>query len=366
MTTAGSTNKQSSWSTHTTITPLLDKYDGFILDQFGVMHNGQHALEGAPEAVQTLFQANKKVIILSNSSSLAVDTLKKLPKLGFDPAHFQGGAVTSGQEAALYVKQHLQHKKALFLTWKEPKTPSPQIFLDQCGDVTVTTNVDQADFILLHGSEVLRGDSNGGRPLIDSNDDSPTNNSNNNGKTPAVTNTTSIISEQPLQFFDTGDLTAVIDPLLQQCLQRQLPMVCANPDFIYVKPDGTTGHMPGTIAKRYQELGSGGNRSISVTSFGKPHKEHFEACVHALGLPKHKVIHIGDSLHHDIAGANAAGIASVLIMGGVHRDEVKCGLGELPSDEVLSKLFATHGGETPTYVVPMLQVTEHHHSSNKE
>lgn len=95
----------------------------------------------------------------------------------------------------------------------------------------------------------------------------------------------------------------------------------------------------------------GGN----VTSFGKPHVEHFEACLRDLGLPKEKVAHVGDSLHHDVVGANSTGIASIFVAGGVHREELGSELGELPSMEALEKLFHEHG-TTPTHVVPMLRM----------
>ena len=150
-------------------------------------------------------------------------------------------------------------------------------------------------------------------------------------------------------FFTTGDLTTVIQPLLEQCYARQLPMVCCNPDFIMIKPDGTQGYMPGTIARAYEQLGG------SVKHFGKPYREHFEACVRDLGLPKSQVVHVGDSLHHDICGANATGVDSIFVTGGVHLAEVDGELGSLPSVEALEKLFAKHG-ETPTHVVPMLRL----------
>ena len=34
---------------------LIDRYDGFILDQFGVIHDGVTALPGAAEAIAKLF-----------------------------------------------------------------------------------------------------------------------------------------------------------------------------------------------------------------------------------------------------------------------------------------------------------------------
>ena len=159
-----------------------------------------------------------------------------------------------------------------------------------------------------------------------------------------------IVKETSLgDYMETGDMEAVIDPMLKQCVEAKLPMVCANPDFVMVRPDGTTAHMPGKIAQRYEALGG------SCTSFGKPHAPHFEACVREIDLPKEKVVHVGDSLHHDIAGANAAGIASVFVAGGVHREELGSALGEMPTKETLDELFATYK-QTPTHVVPMFRM----------
>ena len=309
----------ATFTVHSSVSELADRYDGFILDQFGVMHNGVTSLEGAPECVEKLKKQGKKIIILSNSSALSSSTVEKLPKLGFDAKDFVG-AVTSGEEASHYVKDTYNGKKCLFMTWKTPKSPSPATFLEHCGDITVTDDETQADFILLHGCEVLRGPGPDGEA-----------------------------TEKPLGgFMESGDPSQVIEPLLKKCLSLNLPMVCVNPDFIYVKPDGSVGHMPGKVAQLYEGMGG------SVISFGKPHREHFEACIRELELPKEKVVHVGDSLHHDVAGANATGISSILVVGGVHRDELGCELGSLPSNESLAKLFETHK-QQPTHVVPLLK-----------
>ena len=126
-------------------------------------------------------------------------------------------------------------------------------------------------------------------------------------------------------------------------------MVCANPDYIMVKPDGSTGHMPGKIAQCYEQLGG------KCSWFGKPHVPHFQACLRDLGLDKSRVAHVGDSLHHDVAGANGAGIDSVFVAGGVHRKQLGSELGVLPPKEALKKLFEEEG-QTPTHVVPMLKL----------
>jgi len=282
------------------------------------------------EAVTALHKAGKKLVILSNSSSLAVDTMAKLPKLGFDASMFVG-AVTSGQEAANFVKCNYQNKKALFMTWKTPKTPSPTVFLEACGDITITTDPDEADFVLLHGCEVLRGPGADGEATEISLGD----------------------------FHNSGEMSEVIEPLLQQCSttnsrrNKRLPMICANPDYIMVRPDHTQAHMPGKIADRYKEMGG------VVTAFGKPHREHFEACVQKLNLPsKDRIAHVGDSLHHDVQGANGTNIASIFVTGGVHHGDC-CGdssnLGSLPSRQALERLFAEHK-QTPTHVIPLFRM----------
>ena len=89
--------------------------------------------------------------------------------------------------------------------------------------------------------------------------------------------------------------------------------------------------------------------------FGKPHVPHFEACIRDLGLEKGRVAHVGDSLHHDVAGANASGISSVFVAGGIHREELGSELGAVPDQKALEKLFETHA-ETPTHIVPMLKL----------
>lgn len=314
---------------HPSFAPLLDKYDGFILDQFGVMHNGSHGLEGAADAVAAMKQKGKKIIILSNSSSSSEATVAKLPKLGFDPKDFVG-AVTSGEEASHYIASEFgsaeeagtqaEKNRALFITWKTPKVPSPMDFVAKCGSIDVSSSVDDATFIICHGADVIRGPGADGEAAE-----------------------TSLGS-----FYADGSLEA-IDPVLKQCRERNLRMVCANPDYVMVKPDGTKGHMPGKIAQRYEELGG------RVHYFGKPHVPHFEACIRDLGLDKGRVAHVGDSLHHDVAGANASGIPSVFVAGGVHREELGSDLGAVPDQKALEKLFETHK-QTPRHVVPMLKL----------
>lgn len=319
---------------HSSFTDLVDVFDAFILDQFGVLHNGLEALEGAIETVRYLHAKKKKLIILSNTSAPAHLALAKLPKLGF-PAECFVGAVTSGEEASRYVRNtyggNLKNRptKVLFWTWDERQLSNPRLtaptksFLDQCGNVEVTPNIHDADLILLHGSEVW-----------------------NRGAT--------IPPESLGDFISKGDFS-VVDPWLRECLDKKLPMVCANPDMIVVTPTGDIAYMPGKIAERYRQLGGD---AIHCKVFGKPDAEHFEACLHKLQLSneRHRVAHVGDSLSHDIAGANGAGIASIFVTSGIHARQLGTVFGETPTQQALEQLWQSEGCIYPTHVVPAFRL----------
>lgn len=194
---------------------IVDKYDGFILDQYGVMHNGSESLPGSAECVEQLASMGKKLIILSNTSSPSTTALNKLPDLGFDPDNFVG-AVTSGEEAARFIKEtygsnEKDVKKAIWFSWAKPDVP--KAFLAKCGHVEGTTNVEEADFVITHGSDVLRSKDGKGNVSLG-------------------------------EFMSEGDFS-VIDPVLEKCIARKLPMVCANPDLICKLPGDVTACMPG-------------------------------------------------------------------------------------------------------------------------
>ena len=327
----GATDSKQSYSTHASFNDeIIDQYDAFILDQFGVMHNGIEALDGAVELVNYLYkEKKKKLIILSNTSAPADKALAKLPKFGFTPQNFQG-AVTSGEESSRYILDQYGSAqstiKALMFTWDASKpdnprlTAPPEAYLEKCGTLEVATSVEEADLILFHGSEVwYRGKD------------------------------TDHVTLSP--FIEDGDFTSM-DPILKDCVARNIPAVCANPDFVVQMPSGDgVAYMPGKIAARYEALGG------SCRTFGKPEVEHFEACIRTLGLDKSRVAHVGDSLHHDIAGAVSAGIPNVFVTSGIHKNDFGTGFGELPAPDVLEALMEKEGGDIrPTHVVPAFRL----------
>lgn len=68
---------------------LVDMYDVFLLDQFGVIHDGTTAYDGAVDAVSRLQRAGKKLIIISNSSRRRGDTAARLLNMGIGPCQLE-------------------------------------------------------------------------------------------------------------------------------------------------------------------------------------------------------------------------------------------------------------------------------------
>ena len=86
---------------------------------------------------------------------------------------------------------------------------------------------------------------------------------------------------------------------------------------------------------------------------GKPNPVIYKAA--AAFLPAGPCVAIGDSLEHDIAGAERAGIDSVFIEGGIHAEEVRslrsAGT-ETGTVEDLTSVFLKYAAQ-PTYTLDM-------------
>ena len=74
---------------------LASAYDAFLLDQFGVIHDGKVAYPGATQAVAHVQRCGTKICIISNSSRRKVDTVARLRKMGFGP--FDGDEKVTGE-----------------------------------------------------------------------------------------------------------------------------------------------------------------------------------------------------------------------------------------------------------------------------
>jgi FMN phosphatase YigB (HAD superfamily) len=78
------------------IEEVANDHDIFLLDMWGVMHDGSRPYDGVIDTVRKLKDAGKEIIILSNSSKRQGNSFKMLSKLGFDPNDFSQ-VITSGE-----------------------------------------------------------------------------------------------------------------------------------------------------------------------------------------------------------------------------------------------------------------------------
>ena len=241
-------------------------FDGFLVDQWGVLHDGVTAYPGAQDCLARLAALGKGVIVLSNSGRRAAPNAALLTKIGFPAADYTA-MVSSGEVVWQAFRDRADPyfaglgRRCLLFSRHDDRTVVEGLELE------LVATAGQADFILVSGSEA-----------------------------PAKS-------------------LADYEPFLEEGAGRGLPLVCANADLVRVSPDGLVIG-PGSIARRYEELGG------RVRWIGKPHGEIYRAALAALGdLPRDRVAAVGDSLQHDIAGGRAAGLATVLVTGGIHEED---------------------------------------------
>ena len=299
---------------------LARAYSGFILDQYGVLHNGKYALPGAVTCVEKLAEAGKRIVILSNSTRRAADTCERLVNMGF-PREAISGAVTSGEESYNYLKEHYKGRKCCFMEWAKEKTNVPFA----AGLDLTYVEPEQADFFLCYGTSRI------------------------------VTGPDPVKDVREVSYYDDGD----IEPLkgfLQRVIKAEIPTICCNPDVTVISQKGSSPEIkypPGGISKYLK------SHNAKVLDFGKPNKEHFSACLRMLGEEKspQNVCHCGDSLEHDIQGANNAAVHSLFVGGGIHAKELNMELQAASEIEpkALAALFEKHGQIVPTYSMPMFR-----------
>ena len=277
------------------IKDIIDRYDVFILDQWGVMHNGKEGYSAAIKCVETLYTYIKKLIIISNSSKRKHTTADRLSDFGYSKNYFLE-IMTSG-EMMWQSLVHLNHdftrklQKNCFYIFDKSKEDGKK-YLEGLEKFNFVENIEEADFIL--------------------------------GCTPNFNTTIDYI------------------PVLTEAIKNMLPFVCANPDFVSVESDSSKLVIcMGAIAELYKNMGG------AVFILGKPSCEIYEESTKKISnLDKSRILAVGDSLHHDIAGANNFGIDSLLITSGIHHDFFNQSRPQWQSDRNKLQKF----GNEPTFV----------------
>jgi HAD superfamily hydrolase (TIGR01459 family) len=255
---------------------LAPRYDGFILDLWGVVHNGIAPLSGALECMASLKAAGKRIALLSNAPRRADDVAERITAIGVPPELYHH-VMSSGEEAW----QRLHRRDDEFYAALGRRClhigSERDTGIREGLDLEFVETAEEAEFILNTG---------------------------------------------PAGWEDRIEDYA---PLLRRALTCALPMVCANPDLVVMHGDNLA-LCAGALAQWYEEAGG------RVRWHGKPFGSIYNTCLELLGIEdRSRVLAVGDSLRTDIAGAAGAGLDSVLIAGGVHAEEFGV-IGNQPPD----------------------------------
>jgi len=284
------------------ISDISDSYSGFIIDQWGVLHDGDKPYEGVVECLKELRARKKFIIILSNSGKRADANKERMKKIGIGPSLYDV-ILTSGE-----------------MTWQGLDAQDDEIFsglgkkcylISRGGDRTivdglemdVVDDIKDASFLLISGA------------------DSP---------------------DKSLEDYE---------PVLREASRMRLKAICANPDS-----RGVMGSMnvmgPGTLARRYQDFGG------VVRYIGKPHQPIFQRCIKILQdkeIYPGQTIMIGDAMAHDILGSSLVNIDSCLVKGGLHNNLFSKAQTAADVDKIMSNLSTQYNNVRPNYLVDVMR-----------
>lgn len=278
------------------LSALADLYDGFLLDLWGVLHDGVATYAGAIDCLEHLRRHGKRIAILSNAPRRAEQVARRCGELGIAPALYDI-IHSSGEETWLYLKErpdafHRGLGRACYHLG-----PDRDRGVLEGLDLEETTEIAKASFVLNTGAHLARNE------------------------------------------------VEDFEPVLRPAAELGLPMVCANPDLEVIR-GGVREICAGMLALRYEELGG------MVRYHGKPHESVYRRVLPQLGLGSDaRVLAIGDSLRTDIAGARRAGLESLLVTGGIHAEELGLAAGAHPDPALLAEICA-RAGERPNYAAP--------------
>jgi HAD superfamily hydrolase (TIGR01459 family) len=240
---------------------IANEYDAFLLDQYGVIHDGRHLYGDVADVIVRLAAAGKAIVVMTNSGKRSEANRRRLAAMGLvlEPSQ----VVSSGEVA-------YQDIKTGRLGW--PFTRGRKAFIvgkrgDDYGfeglDLEFVSKPRDAEFLLILGTNV---------------------------------------PEWNVDFYRE---------LLNGLAGQAIPALCCNPDLEMLTPSGVHP-APGAIARIYEELGG------KVVYIGKPERAIYAYAIAAVGSPRSsRTLALGDSISHDVVGARGAGIAVALVLTGL-------------------------------------------------
>jgi HAD superfamily hydrolase (TIGR01459 family) len=240
---------------------IAPDYDALVCDIWGVLHDGHTAHQPACAALKMFRDTRGPVVLLTNAPRPVADVEKMFEKYGV-PADCYDAIVTSGVAARDDLEARTKAGRIAMLHLGPERDSGIFEGLD-----VATVDAADAEIVLCSG-------------LYDDDVETPD---------------------------DYVDVLAAMKA-------KNLTMLCANPDWV-VQRGGKLIYCAGALANEYEKIGG------TVIYYGKPKAAIYEKVRGALKGAK-KPLAIGDGLHTDIKGANAAKLDALFIADGVHGEDV--------------------------------------------
>ena len=303
--------------------------EDIFLDQFGVLHDGKNPF---PEAIECLRRIHEvfpqvRVHIISNSSRRRSSTLRKLKRMGFEEEWFYS-AMTSGEVCHRYIEEEIlsnatEHTSSSFtflhLNWGErgAVTLPSGCVLPQSKEEAI----EKTTHIVASGCESM--------------------------SIPGTTIGSYDRQVQNIARLTHEEIKEVLTGIAKRCRQSGAAppkMMLANPDYVTVNGDKLEV-MPGTISlwykdilnETYKESSGAFSADEYVVKLGKPapiiyttlckeisenSSKNEEAKEDTKNFFFSKCLCVGDSLEHDIKGAQSVDAKSCFIVEtGIHAEE---------------------------------------------
>jgi HAD superfamily hydrolase (TIGR01459 family) len=249
---------------HTSIADIGREYRAWLVDIWGVMHNGAEAIASACDACRNFRASGGTVMLISNAPRPFTAVVHQMRALGVPDDAYDAG-MTSGDVTRAMLQAmpgrpvfHVGHERNLGL-------------FD--GESVRLVDADAAELVVCSG---LHDDA----------------------------------AETPDDYYD----------LFSRLLERGLPMICANPD-LKAERGSRLVYCAGSLAAQYEARGG------EVRYAGKPYLPIYTEALSALAgivnapISKTDVLAVGDGINTDIRGAHEAGLSAVFIASGIHMPE---------------------------------------------
>ena len=237
-----------------TLGDLVDSYDTFLFDSYGVLNIGTVTVPGAVDRIGQLRAMGKTVLVLTNAASIPpAAAMDKYRELGFD---FTAEEIVSSRAVLAAALSRFSSS----MLWSVIDKGAADH-----GDLGVRTRPFDEDM----GKEA-----------------------------------DGIILLSSAGWSDRDQ-----QALFKLLGERNLPLLVGNPD-VAAPREGGFSREPGAIAHDLADT-----LGISPVFFGKPYGNAFEMAFDRVGdrLDPRRTLMIGDTLHTDILGGQTAGLATALV-----------------------------------------------------